>query len=307
MEAELAGCRELLFRRRCRRVAPVTDRKVVADWNGLMISAMVTGGQVLGRDDLVDAAARAAEFIRSSLMDGSGLRHVYAAGKAKIPAFLDDYAFVGRACLDLFEARVRADDLAAAKSCAERLLDEFLDEAGGGFHFTGSRNEDLVVRSCDLRDGAVPAGNSVAAELMLRLWALTGEERYRRAGQGVLDRFLGEALRNPYEASHLLAVADRLARGLQMVVVVGEPAARARLWRAARESCDPGCTVIAIESPQPEWYPRALCQKPGPSEGAWVYVCSGSACGAPLETEEEVREVLRRWDSVKGEALEGAE
>jgi len=237
-------------------------------------------------------------------MDGSGLKHVYAGQGWKVSAFLDDHAFFGRACLDLFAMLPRAEFLEGATTCAERLLEEFLDETGGGFYFTGSRGEALVARTCDLHDGAVPAGNSVAAELMLRLWSLTGEERYRRAGQGVLDRFLADALRNPYGGSHLLAVADRSRRGWRTVVVVGERAARDSLSAAARAIYDPGCTVIALESPQPGWYPKALQDKKLPDQGAWAYVCEGSTCALPLATEQELTTSFRSEARRRGEAGE---
>ncbi len=307
LEAELAAARAALLLHRRQRIAPATDRKIVADWNGLMISALATGGQVLGREDLVDAAVRAARFARSSLMDASGLRHVYAAGAARIPGFLDDYAFVGRAGLDLFQARPQAEFLELAKSCAGRLLSEFLDRERGGFYFTGSRGESLVARTSDLHDGAVPAGNSIAAELLLRLWVLTGEEQYRRAGEGVLGRFVGEALRQPYGASHLLAVAERHRKGMRTVVVVGDAAGRERLSRAAREACDLGCMVIAADTPEQDWFPSVLRGKTAPAEGAWAYLCEGATCRLPISDEAELRQSLRREPSKSSGAREAAE
>jgi len=246
---------------------------------------------------------RAARFVRSSLTDASGLKHVCAAGSWSIAAFLDDHAFFGRACLDLFAVLPQKEFLEGAIFCVERLLEEFHDELGGGFYFTGSRSEALIARTCDLHDGAVPAGNSVAAELLLRLWSLTGEERYRQAGQEVLDRFLGDAQRNPYGGSHLIAVAARSRRGWRTVAVVGERSARERLAAAARAMFDPGCTVIALESPQPEWYPRGLHGKKGPEKGAWAYVCEGSTCTLPLTTEEALSSSLQRNACAPGSAM----
>jgi len=292
-EGALAESRALLLQLRSRRIAPATDCKIVTDWNGLTISAMARVGQITGRRDFVEAGARAAGFVRSELMVDGELRHVHSGGTARVPAFLDDYAFFGRASLDLFGVLPRADFLESARFCAERLLEDFADRAGGGFYFTGERGESLVARTCDLHDGAVPAGNSVAAELFLRLWSLTGDDRYRRAGQDVLDRFLADGLRNPYGASHLLAVAERSRRGWKTVVVVGERCARESLAAAARAVYDPACTVVPIESSQEDWYPEALRGKKQPAEGAWAYVCEGSTCSMPLATAIELETALR--------------
>jgi len=291
-EAELAASRKALYRRRLTRVAPGTDRKIVTDWNALMISAMARAGRVLDREDIVDAAERAARFLCSTLFQDSGLRHVYAAGEARIPAFLDDYAFLGRASLDLFVVRPCAEHLETARLCCDRLLEEFLDEERGGFHFTGSRGESLIARTSDLNDGATPAGNSVAAELLLRMWSLTGEDVFRRAGEAVLDRFLAGAMKNPHGTSHLIAVAERYRGGQRTVVVVGEAAARNRLSRVAEDEYDPGCTVIAVDAEMP-WHPSALRGKSEPSRGALAYVCEATSCSAPVADEHELRALLR--------------
>jgi uncharacterized protein YyaL (SSP411 family) len=291
--AELAAMRKELLEHRSRRVAPATDRKIVLDWNGLLITAMARAGVAFARPDFVDAAERAAAFCRSRGSDSGGLTHVHPAGSTRVPAFLDDYAFLGRSCLDLLEARPKAVHFEGAVWCADRLLEGFLDAERGGFYFTEARGETLVARTCDLHDGAVPAGNSIAAELMLRLWALTGEERYRRAGQGVLDRFLGDALRLPYGGAHLLGVADRLRRALRTAVIVGEPAARERLSAMAREVYDPSLTVVSLEKGSESWQPEAFHGKDAPAVGAAAYVCEGSTCSLPISGEENLVRVLR--------------
>jgi uncharacterized protein YyaL (SSP411 family) len=294
VEARLAEGRQLLLQRRRRRPAPATDRKILTDWNGLMVSAMASVGRQLGREDLVDVAVRALEFLRHEVLLPSGLRHVHASGVAKVPAFLDDYAFFGRASLDVLSVRPRAEYFETARCCADRLLAEFRDEGAGGFHFTAGSSERLVARPSDLHDGAVPAGNSVAAELMLRLWSLTGDDRYRVAGESVIARFGGEALRQPYGASHLLAVAGRHRRGLTTVVVAGEAESRATLSAAAREAYHPGAMVIALGTGHEDWWPSAFRGKPVPAEGARAYVCEGLTCGMPEDEADRLRAALHR-------------
>jgi uncharacterized protein YyaL (SSP411 family) len=270
-----------------------------------MISAMTTGAMVLGRGDLLSVAVGAARFVRDEMLTSDGLRHVHAGGAAKVPAFLDDYAFFGRACLDLFAATAGREHFDSAVACAERLLAEFAADAGG-FYFTSSRGEKLVARTCDLHDGSVPAGNSVAAELMLRLWTLTGEDRYRKAADGVIERFAADAGARPYGASWFLAVLGRYRRGLRTVVAVGDRAARERLATAARQVFDPGCTVIATDEVARDggdsWVPSALQGKKAPSDGAAAYVCEGTTCTMPIVTEKELRRTLRRRGGEAGAA-----
>ena len=299
-EAALADCRAMLFRHRTGRVAPGRDDKVVADWNGLMISALALGGQILDRPHWISAAERAADFVRAAMMNADGLLHVYAAGVAKVPAFLDDYAFFGRGCLDLFQASGRQSDLATAQFCAARLLDGFRHESGQGFCFTSATGEHLIARTRDLFDGAVPAGNSVAAELLLRLWALTGEAEYLEAGEGVLDRFVGDALMNPYGGSHLLAVAERHRRGWRTVVLVGEPDLCEPLAAAARKTYDPGRMVFRVDDPSAEWLPSALRGKMVRPGQALAYVCAGSTCSVPLAGEEDLEKFLNGPDATGG-------
>jgi uncharacterized protein YyaL (SSP411 family) len=292
-EAELDADRERLLRARQARVAPATDRKIVADWSSLMLGAMAAASTVLRRPDLLLAATRAAAFIRDRMWPADGLRHVHAGGDAKVPAFLDDYAMFGRACLDLYEAAPDAVHLDAALRCADRLLADFHDDANGGFFFTAAGGETLVARTNDLHDGAVPSGNSVAAELLLRLWSLTGEERYRAAGDRVLERFLGVAERQPYGASQLLVVTARSERGLRVIAVAGEPSVRAALSQAARDVYDPATTVIEIDSAQENALPPALRGKAAPAGEARAYVCQGTTCSLPIGDPQALRDALR--------------
>jgi len=294
-EATLTRCRKLLFDRRATRVAPGRDEKIVSDWNGLMISAMAAAGQRLQRPDFVQAALAAIDFVRQHLLDGGRLRHVHAQGQAKVDGFLDDYAFFGRGCLDAFAAAGRPQDLQSAQMCADVLLERFEDPQHGGFYFTAGDGEPLVARTRDLTDGAIPAGNSVAAELLLRLWELTGTEAFRRSGQAVIDAFAADALRNPYGAAHLLCIADRHRQGWISAVVVGDPAGRAPLQRCAVEDYLPALTVICLDddADQSE-LPPALRDKRPISGRPTVYVCRGTSCSPPAHDPVELVALLEQ-------------
>ena len=292
-EASLAESRRRLFEARGGRIAPARDDKICTDWNGLMITAMAVAGQRQSRDDFVAAAMRAIDFVRDSLTSADALFHVYAQGQAKVPGFLDDYAFFGRGCLDAFIAGGRLEDFATARRCADELLATFEDRERGGFFFSGTGGEELLARTRDLFDGAVPSGNSVAAELMLRLWELTGEERYRRAGQAVIDAFGEDAFRNPYGGSHLLCVADRNRRGWSTLVIVGDKASRGGLQRAALETYVPELSVVVQDGTSiAEGLPSALQHKEGIGGRPTGYLCRGSRCSNPVHHPDELRALL---------------
>ncbi|MBI5505493.1 MAG: thioredoxin domain-containing protein [Deltaproteobacteria bacterium] len=292
-ERSIARSRARLYDRRSRRVWPERDEKIVTDWNGLMISTMAAAGKQLGRPDYVGSAMRAADFLRGHLIDDGGVRHVFAGGQARVDGFLDDYAFLGRACLDLFEATGRREDFTTAQFCARELLLRFEDSARGGFFFSASSAEPLVARTRDMFDGAVPSGNSVAAELLLRMWALTGEEPYRCSGDGILRAFGGEALASPYGGAHLLCVLDRSYCGWATVVIVGSGAGRSELERAARESYHPEVAIYSVDDESASWLPAALSDKHSVEGEPTAYICRAATCSVPITDPAELAMGLR--------------
>jgi uncharacterized protein YyaL (SSP411 family) len=293
IEAAVSRARGLLLERRKQRVAPATDHKILTDWNGLMIGAMASAGRVFEREDLVECAAGAADFVIDTLFDGESLKHFCGEGEVRVDGFLDDYAFFGRACLDLYLASGRSRDYETACRLADLMIEGFEDRERGGFYFTREGRTDLLVRSRDLYDGAVPAGNSVATEFCLRLFALTGEERYGRAGRAALEAFGADALANPYAGAHLLATAWRDSLGWTLVGVAGESPAAYRLERAALTARAPQVSVIRLRDGSDESrLPPALRGKTAGEDDARAFVCRGNVCGPPVTDEAALRAAL---------------
>jgi uncharacterized protein YyaL (SSP411 family) len=287
--ARLENARRKLFERRAGRIPPARDEKVMADWNGLMIATLVRLGRLFEREYLVAAACRALDFVRRTMLQSGRVLHTAPGGSMPLVGFLDDQAFVGRAALECFLATGRTEDLELSEFCATALLTHFSAGDAGGFWFTADDGEALVARSRDLHDGAVPSGNSVAAELLLRLWQLTGEDRYRLAGEATMAAFLADARRNPHGAAYLLGVAERHRRGYVSVVLVGDAGAltRAALETAAAEvsvlRAPPGGTGIALTG-----------NKVALQGLETAYVCRGTECAAPVTTVAELDELLER-------------
>ncbi len=215
----LAAWRETLRAARDgQRVWPERDDKVLTAWNGLMIAGLARAGRLLDEPVWIAAAARTADFVLGSLRADGRLLAVWREGEARLAANLDDHAFLALGLLELHEATGDARWLAAAREQADTLLAHFADPAGAGFFFTADDEEVLFLRRRDPYDGALPSGNGVAAQVLLRLAEASGVARYREAARAALTVFQPVMARAPRGTLSLqAALADYLAgaaRGL---------------------------------------------------------------------------------------------
>jgi uncharacterized protein YyaL (SSP411 family) len=174
----IAPNRRTLYDARERRVHPGRDDKVLAAWNGLACRAFAEAGLALDRADYVAAAVKNAEFVLGCMREGGRLLRTWKGGRAKLKGYLEDYAMVAAALVDVYEATFDRRWLDEARGLAEEMLRLFWDEKLDGFYDTGIDHERLIVRPRNLFDNAVPCGSSVAIETLLRLAILTGERRY---------------------------------------------------------------------------------------------------------------------------------
>ena len=174
----IAPLRQRLYEARERRVRPGRDDKVLAAWNGLACRALAEAGRALGRPDYVAAAVRTAEFLLGTMQANGRLLRTAKRGQARILGYLEDYAMVAAALVEVYEATFERRWLDEARRLADEMLRLFWDDAVEGFYDTGHDAERLIVRPRNLFDNAVPSGSSVAIETLLRLAVLTGEDRY---------------------------------------------------------------------------------------------------------------------------------
>ncbi len=231
--SRLAGDRQELLKRRSKRIWPHLDDKVLASWNGLMIGGFAYGGRHLNEPRYTAAAEKAADFILTVMRKDGKLLRTYRDGEAKLNAYLDDYAFLADGLLELYETTGNKRRLDEARALMETLLEGYRDEADGGFFFTAEDHEQLLARSKDPYDKAIPSGNGIAAQVLIRLNRLTGEKRYLEAARASFDSFLGLMQRAPRGAESLiLALAmyfDEASSGKQEVKsTAANPDARTR-------------------------------------------------------------------------------
>ena len=293
--AALAASRRRLLAVRGRRIRPGLDDKVLLSWNALAVSALARAHRALGDDGCLGAAQAAARFLLGNLRAEGRYLAVWSRGRAKIPAMLDDHAFWLQALVDLFESDHDEGWLAEAEATAD-LLDTRFAAPGGGFYTTADDHEPLPVRTRTGHDGALPSGNAVAADALLRLAALTGSSRRREAARGVLAAFLPQANENPAGFATLLAAVMRyLAETRQLVVVGRRDAAETRealhrLWRVPTEDA-----VVLIADQQDSLLPalRAAREAPRPPDGGLSFLpCRGGVCQLPLESVEAACDYL---------------
>jgi uncharacterized protein YyaL (SSP411 family) len=200
--------RAALFEARERRVHPGRDDKVLAGWNGLMARAFAEAGRALGRADYVEVARRNVAFVLSEMRDGGRLLRTWKGGRAKLKGYLEDYAMVAAALVDVWEATFERRWLHAARELADDMLSLFWDEGVQGFFDTGRDHEALIVRPRNLYDNAVPSGSSVAIETLLRLGELTGDERYARHAVAALSPMADLMGRHPTAFGRFLCALD---------------------------------------------------------------------------------------------------
>jgi uncharacterized protein YyaL (SSP411 family) len=224
----LEGVRKRLFDVRERRIHPFKDDKILTDWNGLMIAAFAKAGQAFNNPSYTKAAQRAADFILADVQDDEGrLLKRYRQGKAGLPAHLEDYAFFVWGLIDLYEATLDAKYLAEAVRLNDYTLDHFWDDEKQGLFMVADTSEQLLVRSKDIYDGAIPSGNSVATLNLMRLARMTTTTEYEDRAAGVIEAFSGNVEKNPSAHTQLMLGLDFMVGPSYEVVVVGDPKSNA--------------------------------------------------------------------------------
>ena len=272
--------RAKLFAAREKRVRPGRDEKVLVSWNALAIRGMAHAGRVFARPDWIASARNALEFIRSRMWRDGRLLATYKDERAHLNAYLDDYAFLIAALLELMQAEFSPRDLAFATELAETLLAEFEDAEAGGFFFTGKSHERLFHRPKPGHDQATPSGNAIAAWALARLAMLTGEDWYARAARRTVALFYPQMRDYPAGfAAMAMALAEQLAPPKLMVLRGRGP--ELERWREefAREYLPDGLVLSLPDGADRLPAPLDKPQRPQPVNG---WLCRGVICLSPI-------------------------
>jgi uncharacterized protein YyaL (SSP411 family) len=215
--------RKTLFEAREKRVHPSKDDKVLTDWNGLMIAALARASQVLGEEEYLRAAVKAADFFLEKMLDKNGtLYHRFVKGEMAVEGFLDDYAFLVWGLIEVYEASFDDRFLQAASKLTDIMVTRFWDEKEEGFFFSARGSADIMAKRKEVYDGALPSGNSVAILNLLRLSRLNANTAYETMARDMSRTFAGEVKESPSAYTFLLLGVDFALGPAYNVTLVGD-------------------------------------------------------------------------------------
>jgi uncharacterized protein YyaL (SSP411 family) len=311
VEALLKSAKEKMYAARLKRPTPYVDKTIYTGWCALCVSAYLESAKVLGLDSARKFALCSLDRILTAGWDAElGLSHVIAysdasAEKRRLPGLLDDYAFTAVACLDAYEATSDLSYFHFAQSIVDRLVQGFYDPTGGGFFDTGKMENPqnalgvLGTRRKPFQDSPTPAGNSIAAIALLRLYALTNQSSYRDQAEQTLEILAGSAGQYGIFAASYGIAAVHLSQPHSQIVIVGEDELANEFYAAAVRSFGFGRTVIklarshAVAQNLPPALAETIPNLPALQEGKTLAViCQGFSCLPPISSLEELKRQL---------------
>jgi len=280
-EARLADLRGKLLAARATRVRPGLDDKVLADWNGLMIAALAAASLMFDEPSWLDMAARAFGFVARAMTRGDRLGHSWRQGQLKFPGLASDFAAMIRAALALYEATGWPDYLDQALTWQRALDRDYADAATGTYYLTAADAEGLVIRPASTADEATPNHNAVAAQNLIRLAVLAGDDRWREQADRLIAAIAPQAVENLYMHMALLNAVDLRLRAAE-IVVTGEGAQAQALLAAARTRPSLDRIVLHARSAQalPPQHPARA--KIAAADQPLAFVCVGETCSLPI-------------------------
>ena len=283
--------KQKLFDVREKRIKPGRDEKVLTSWNGLMLAAFADAAGVLGNDDYLQIAKRNAEFLMAEMQNGGRLYRTWKDGAAKLNGYVEDYANVADGLIVLYQVSGEVKYLSEAKRLADLMITEFWDEDNGGFFFTSNDHEELVVRNKDFYDNATPSGNSVAADVLLRLAKLTGDDKYDRFAVSVLRLAASQIRRHAQGFGRALSALEFHLGKTKEIVVIGEKGNEMEQDILRRYLPD-AVTVLSSDT-NADANTVPLVKDRGMLDGKTaVYVCEDFVCQRPVTEVEELDDLL---------------
>ena len=286
----LESARAKLLAARTLRIWPARDEKILTAWNALMIKGLAIAARVLRRPDLAAAATAAVDCIHRNLWRDGRLLATYKDGRAHLHAYLDDYAFLADALIELLQTRWRARDLAFAQALVEVMLSFYADAENGGFFFTASDHERLIHRSKTFSDEAIPSGNGAAASVLCRLGLLLGEVRYLTAAERTLKAAWPLLLQYPQAHASLSNALEDYLAPMQILIIRGSLSEANRWSGTVGAAYAPTRMIFAIPN-DAAGLPPALAEKHAGAQTV-AYLCTGTTCSAPLSSLADVAREL---------------
>ncbi|MBT3253230.1 MAG: thioredoxin domain-containing protein [Candidatus Marinimicrobia bacterium] len=294
---EWAELREKLYQIREERIHPGLDNKILADWNGLALSALSRAATASGEQRYLQAASDLAKYLRDEIIqEDAQLLHMPASGEDKIEGFLDDYSFMIQGFRNFYETTFEAEYLNLAVELQKTQLAKFWDQEGGGFFFTEAGDSDLFMRQKEIYDGAIPSGNSVAAENLYYLGRLSENPEWELLSRKIGETFSEQVNRAPRGFSALLQSAQNHVNGTREIVIAGDLKDLAAARDVLRKFYDP--FKLTLYRPNQDFdliedisgflsYQKAI------DGGLTVYICEDYACQYPATDLQSLEKILQ--------------
>jgi uncharacterized protein YyaL (SSP411 family) len=287
-ESKMKACLELLLKTREKRIRPLLDDKILLSWNALMNYAYSSAFAATGKEEYRQKAISNMQFLLKAFEHADGLWHVYKNGTAKYPAFLDDYAYLIKALLQLQEITSNSDYLLKAKAFMEAAIDQFGEEETGYFYFTAAGQTDVVVRKKEIYDGAVPSGNAVMAVNLQHLGTIFNKPEWLEQSTKMLLGLQDVMVRYPGSFGVWAGLLQNRINGFRELVIVGEAYETKRdevlSWYRPN-------LIVQSSTKSNSSFPLLL-NRDSPSGNTLLYLCKEYACLRPTAETQEIRAVL---------------
>ena len=295
LEVLLADGKRKLFAEREKRIKPGLDDKILTSWNGIMIRGMAMGYQLTGKPEYLSACEKSAEFVLTTLSQNNGLLfRTYREGKSHLNAYLEDYSYFIAGLIALYEASFEPKWLSEAERLAHLMIDQFGDDAGDGFFFTGKAHESLIVQSKSAYDGATPSGASMAIHSLFRLAKHLDNSEFHDKGLETLKLYFHQLEVMPSGSGQLLCELAFLLSTPKEIAIIGKKEdAKTDAMLAALHSMYVPNKIVALSEPNDAVLPL-LANKVQIDDSTTAYVCENYVCQAPTTDVEEFVEMLNR-------------
>jgi uncharacterized protein YyaL (SSP411 family) len=276
------------------RPQPFTDTKIIVAWNGLMLRSMAEAAVVLGREDYLEAATKNADFLLDNLIvNGRLVRSFYNGSPSPTKAYLEDYASLGLGLLSLYEASLDVKWLTRCVELANKMMDLFWDSSENLMYDTGADQDPLLIRPRDIIDNATPCGNSMAAELLLRISTLNDDPELRHKVELLFQTVLPLIMRAPSGFGNWLSAIDYYLSQSGEVLLIGNSREElSELLMAIKTRYSPNIVLAAkLRSQKEANPPLAIFDTPAPQhQGPIALICRGFVCTAPVGNALELTE-----------------
>ncbi len=296
-----AKIREKLFNQREKRVHPLKDNKILTDWNALMICAFAKAFAVFENFEFLELAKKSADFILKNMITSDGkLLHRFKDGEAKINGYLDDYAFLTWALLELYEASFDVKYLEKAIEISDKMIELFWDDENGGFFFTEKENKDVLFRQKEIYDGAIPSGNSVALLVLAKLSRITGNREYEKFISKTISAFSGTIKKYPKAYTFFLSALDFILGRSFEIVIAGDSKDDnfKRMLKILRTKFIPNKVILlksTDDASKIEQIAPFVKNYKGIENKPTIYICTNYECKQPVS---EINKLVKLLDEI---------